>query len=229
MSAEKLDHVTGTATTGHEWDGIRELNTPLPRWWLWLFYICIVWGIGYLFAYPAIPLVSSYTKGFLGYASRDNIETDMAALKTQRGAVVGQIEAASLADIEKNPQMLTVARAIGKAAFGTNCAPCHGQGGQGAATFPNLNDDQWIWGGTLDQIDQTIQHGIRNESDGFAPGSHAGVRQGWHYSEGETSPSLRPMSSRCRGRKPEGAFDLAQGQGDVRRELRRLPWRAGQG
>ena len=164
MSVEKIDNVTGTATTGHEWDGIRELNTPLPRWWLWLFYICIVWGIGYLFLYPAIPLASSYTRGLLGYASRDTIETDMAALKMQRGAVVGQIETASLADIEKSPQMLTVARALGKAAFGTNCGPCHGQGGQGAATYPNLNDDQWIWGGTLDQIHQTIQHGIRNDT-----------------------------------------------------------------
>jgi cytochrome c oxidase cbb3-type subunit III len=211
MSAEKLDHVTGTATTGHEWDGIRELNTPLPRWWLWLFYICIVWGIGYLFAYPAIPLISSYTKGFLGYASRDNIETDMAALKTQRGAVVGQIETASLADIEKNPQMLTVARAIGKAAFGTNCGPCHGQGGQGAATFPNLNDDQWIWGGTLDQIHQTIQHGIRNES--------ADSRQGPMPAFGKDGiipkadiPVIAAYVVTLSGRKPEGAFDLAKGK-----------------
>jgi cytochrome c oxidase cbb3-type subunit 3 len=159
----KLDAVTGVSTTGHDWDGIQELNTPLPRWWLWCFYACIVWAFGYWIAYPAWPLATSYTKGVLGYQTRTAIEQDMAALQVLRGDNVAKIAAKPLAEIEKDPALLTVARAIGKASFGNNCAPCHGQGAQGAKNYPNLNDDQWIWGGSLDAIKQTITHGIRNE------------------------------------------------------------------
>jgi cytochrome c oxidase cbb3-type subunit 3 len=213
MSAEKnsIDSHTGISTTGHEWDGIRELNTPLPRWWLWLFYACIVWAIGYVIAYPAIPLISTHTKGLLGYSSRLQLEDDMTALKAQRGAVVGQIESASLADIEKDPKMLTVARALGKAAFGTNCAPCHGQGAQGAANYPNLNDDNWIWGGTLEQVHQTIQYGIRNDN----PDSHQGPMPAFGKDgiiPKAEIPNIAAYVRTLAGLKPEGAGDVAKGK-----------------
>jgi cytochrome c oxidase cbb3-type subunit 3 len=157
-----IDKVTGTATTGHEWDGIKELNTPLPRWWILTFYACIVWAIGYWIVYPAWPLVSGYTSGVLHYSSRADVAIELANLEKIRGEKMVTLGAVSLADIEKDPALLALARARGKAVFGDNCAPCHGSGGAGAKGYPNLNDDDWLWGGTLDQIMQTIQFGARS-------------------------------------------------------------------
>ncbi|MFT0858475.1 cytochrome-c oxidase, cbb3-type subunit III [Ancylobacter sp. G4_0304] len=161
----EVDAVTGVTTTGHEWDGIKELNHPLPRWWLWTFYACIVWAVGYWVVYPAWPLVSSYTSGVFGWNSREAIQVSLADLRAQRAEFAGKLEAASLQEIEQNPQLLAFARAQGRAAFGDNCAPCHGAGGGGAKGYPNLNDDDWLWGGTLEQIQQTILHGARSTDD----------------------------------------------------------------
>ena len=158
----EVDAVTGVSTTGHEWDGIRELNNPLPRWWLWTFYACIVWAVVYWIAYPAWPLVSGYTSGVLGWKSREAVQVQLADLRTQRGAFAEKLEAASLEQIEANPELLAFARAQGRAAFGDNCAPCHGSGAAGSKGYPNLNDDDWMWGGSLAQIQQTILHGIRS-------------------------------------------------------------------
>ncbi len=157
-----IDQISGTATTGHAWDGIKELNTPLPRWWVWTFYATILWSIGYWVVYPAWPLVSSYTRGTFGYSTRAEVAVDLANLEKIRGAKMVALGEAPLAEIEKDPALLALARARGKAAFGDNCAPCHGSGGAGAKGYPNLNDDDWLWGGTLDQIMQTIQFGIRS-------------------------------------------------------------------
>ena len=158
----ETDHVTGTATTGHEWDGIKELNTPLPRWWVLTFYACIVWAIGYWIVYPAWPLLWSNTTGILGYSSRANLAVELAGLEKIRGDKMVALAAAPLAEIEKDPALLALARARGKTVFGDNCAPCHGSGGAGAKGYPNLNDDDWLWGGSLDQIMQTIQFGARS-------------------------------------------------------------------
>jgi cytochrome c oxidase cbb3-type subunit III len=157
-----IDKVTGTATTGHEWDGIKELNTPLPRWWIITFYACIVWAVGYWIVYPAWPLVSGYTSGVLHYSSRADVAVELANLEKIRGAKMVTLGAASLADIERDPALLALARARGKAVFGDNCAPCHGSGAAGAKGYPNLNDDDWLWGGSLDQIMQTIEFGARS-------------------------------------------------------------------
>ena len=159
---QEIDAVTGTPTTGHVWDGIRELNTPLPRWWLWLFYITIIWSVGYWIVYPSWPLLSSYTTGVFNWHSRQAVVSDLDALKAQRGPMVGRLAAASLQEIASDPQLLDFARAQGRPAFAENCAPCHGSGGGGAKAYPNLNDDEWIWGGKLDDIAQTIRHGIRS-------------------------------------------------------------------
>jgi cytochrome c oxidase cbb3-type subunit 3 len=157
-----IDTVSGTATTGHQWDGIKELNTPLPRWWLITFYLTIVWAIGYWVVYPAWPLISSNTSGLFGYSSRADVAVELANLAKIRGEKMVALGAASLADIEKDPALLAMARARGKTVFGDNCAPCHGSGATGAKGFPNLNDDDWLWGGTLEQIMQTIQYGARS-------------------------------------------------------------------
>jgi cytochrome c oxidase cbb3-type subunit III len=159
------------ATTGHEWDGIRELNTPLPRWWLWLFYATIVWSIGYWVAYPAWPLISGFTPGVSGWNSRSAVATDLAALQTQRSAMMAQLAAATPQDIEAKPELLDFARALGRRAFADNCAPCHGAGGGGARGYPNLTDDDWLWGGTLKDIQQTIVHGARSGDDEGRQGS----------------------------------------------------------
>lgn len=159
--AHDVDHVTGTATTGHSWDGIRELNTPLPRWWLWTFYLTIIWAIGYWIVYPAWPLLTSHTTGLFGYSSRAEVAGELAALTTRRGQMAAALEKASLGEIRANPEMLRIALARGKAAFGDNCSPCHGMGGVGGIGYPNLTDDKWLWGGKLDDIHTTILYGAR--------------------------------------------------------------------
>ena len=157
-----IDHVSGKSTTGHEWDGIKELNTPLPRWWLTTFYLTIIWAIGYWIVYPAWPLITTNTPGLLGYSTRASVAVELASLERARGEKMAALAAASLADIEKDPALLALARAKGRTVFGDNCAPCHGSGAAGAKGYPNLNDDDWLWGGTLDQIMQTIQYGARS-------------------------------------------------------------------
>jgi len=159
---KQLDELTGTATTGHEWDGLRELNTPLPRWWLWTFYATIIWAVAYWVVYQAWPLISSATQGTFGWHSRSAVESDLAALKAARGPMVAKLAAAPVADIVNDPQLLDFARAQGRVAFADNCAPCHGAGGGGAKGYPNLNDDDWLWGGKLAAIEQTIRHGARS-------------------------------------------------------------------
>jgi cytochrome c oxidase cbb3-type subunit 3 len=173
---QEIDAATGTPTTGHEWDGIKELNTPLPRWWLWVFYACIVWAFGYWVLYPAIPLPSGRTPGILGWASRDAVMKEVDNLKAIRAPFVGRIEQASLQEIVADPKLAEFARAYGKSAFGNNCAPCHGSGGQGAVGYPNLAGDRWLWGGSLDQIAATITHGARTgDPDGHDPTGSAGM------------------------------------------------------
>lgn len=162
VEQNEIDHVSGKTTTGHEWDGIKELNTPLPRWWLLTFYATILWAFGYWIVYPAWPLVSSYTTGVLHYSSRADVAVELANLEKIRGEKMAALGSASLSDIEKDPALLALARGRGKTVFGDNCAPCHGSGATGAKGYPNLNDDDWLWGGTLDQIMQTIQYGIRS-------------------------------------------------------------------
>ena len=157
-----VDRLTGRATTGHEWDGIRELNTPLPRWWLWIFYATIVWSIGYWVVYPAWPLVSSFTSGTFQWNSRSDVAIDLEALKVKRSAMMAKLSSSSLEDIYGNPETLAFARAVGRSAFGDNCAPCHGAGAAGAKGYANLLDDDWLWGGRLKDIETTIKHGIRS-------------------------------------------------------------------
>lgn len=162
--SDQIDAVTGSTIRSHEWDGIRELNTPLPRWWLWTFLISVVWGIGYWIAMPSWPLISSYTKGVLGWSQRDNVAAELRDVRESRKPLEQRLLAAPLADVERDSDLRQFALASGQAAFKDNCAPCHGAGAQGSIGYPNLNDDDWLWGGTLADIEQTIKHGIRNEN-----------------------------------------------------------------
>ena len=159
------DSISGQETTGHEWDGIKELNTPLPRWWLYTFYACIAFSLVYVILYPAIPSFSSHTPGVLGYNSRVELEGQLAEARARQAESWDAIAAAELSEIRSNADNLTFALAGGAAAFADNCAPCHGQGGAGRPSFPVLADDAWIWGGSLDDIHATLLHGIRNGGD----------------------------------------------------------------
>jgi cytochrome c oxidase cbb3-type subunit 3 len=167
MADEKkhIDDLTGTATTGHSWDGIGELDTPLPRWWLWLFYATIVWSIGYWIVYPSWPLITSYTRGVFDWHTRTAVASDLAELKAQRAPMMDRLAAAKLDQIMADPQMLDFARAHGRVTFRENCAACHGAGGGGAPGYPNLNDDDWLLGGKIEDIANTIRHGIHADDD----------------------------------------------------------------
>jgi cytochrome c oxidase cbb3-type subunit III len=167
-----VDAKTGKTTTGHEWDGIMELNTPLPRWWLWTLYATIIWAFGYWVLYPAWPLVSGATEGVLGWHARSAVVQDLKQLQDLRGPAIAKLQNASLDDIEKSPDMLQIAREQGSALFANNCAPCHGAGAQGSKGFPNLNADRWLWGGKLAEIQATITHGARWDAD---PDTHSSL------------------------------------------------------
>lgn len=166
MSDEpEYDEITKTYTTGHEWDGIKELNTPLPRWWLWTIYVSIIWSIGYWILMPAWPMVSGHTKGLLGYSQRDVVNAELQAARDSRKIFSEKLLAADLETIKNTPDLLEFAMAGGKAVFGDNCAGCHGSGASGAKGYPNLNDDDWLWGGSLDAIHHTINYGVRGTHD----------------------------------------------------------------
>jgi cytochrome c oxidase cbb3-type subunit 3 len=161
---KEVDDVSGTETTGHEWDGIRELNTPLPRWWLWVLYATIVWSVGYWVLYPSWPTLTGYLPGILNESQRDDVTAAVHSLKTERQQLGQALTTSTLAQIEADPNLFQFAREAGKSAFGDNCATCHGSGAQGFKGYPNLNDDVWLWGGTLEDIKRTIQVGVRSTS-----------------------------------------------------------------
>jgi len=165
MSKKEVDEISGTQTTGHEWDGIKELDTPMPRWWVSVFIATVVWAAGYWVVFPAWPGVASYTHGILNHSQRDEVMAHVAALKAARAAREHALSNESLSQIQSDPQLLQFAMAEGKAAFGDNCAPCHGSGGQGAHGYPNLNDDVWLWGGKLSDIQHTITVGVRSTAE----------------------------------------------------------------
>lgn len=164
-SNTEKDELTGVETTGHEWDGLKELNNPLPTWWLYTFYACVAWAVVYWVLYPAWPLGSTYTKGMLGWSMRTEIEDVMADARKGQARYVDAIKAAPVDQIRANPDLLKFAMAGGRVLFGDNCAPCHGAGGAGVKGFPALGDDDWLWGGKVTDVYTTIQHGIRAAGD----------------------------------------------------------------
>jgi cytochrome c oxidase cbb3-type subunit III len=165
MAEVEKDAVSGQETTGHEWDGIKELNTPLPRWWLYTFYACILFSVVYWILYPAWPGISGHTKGILGYSSRAEHALDLQAQAKSRAVWSDKMASMELDDIAADSQLLNVAMAGGKSIFAENCAPCHGAAGSGAPGYPVLADDDWIWGGTREDIQTTVLYGVRSEHD----------------------------------------------------------------
>ncbi|SHH26795.1 cytochrome-c oxidase, cbb3-type subunit III [Cognatishimia maritima] len=152
-------------TTGHEWDGIQEYDNPMPRWWLWTFYITIIWGIGYTIAYPAWPGIKGATAGLLGYSTRAEVAEEIDAVNTRNEAINAQLASAELTEITTDPELNGYAKSAGAAVFKTWCAQCHGSGAAGAKGYPNLLDNDWLWGGDIESIHQTVAAGIRNEDN----------------------------------------------------------------
>ena len=165
MAEKRLDPETGQHTTGHSYDGIEELNTPLPRWWLWTFYATIIWGVGYTIAYPAWPMISGATAGMLGYSTRAEVAAEIAEHEAQNAALVEDLLAADLTALSPEDPLHRYASARGAAVFTAQCSQCHGAGAAGAKGYPNLLDNDWLWGGEVEEIAYTVRHGIRNETD----------------------------------------------------------------
>ncbi|MFN7165692.1 MAG: cytochrome-c oxidase, cbb3-type subunit III [Pannonibacter sp.] len=206
-----VDALSGVETTGHEWDGLKELNNPLPKWWLYVFYASIVWAIGYWVVYPSWPLLSSYTTGVMGNSQRADALAALEAGKAARAELGTKLIDASLADISSTPALLDFAMANGRAAFGDNCAACHGSGGTGFVGYPNLQDDGWIWGGTLDDIHTTLKYGIRSgHSDARIADMPAYGRDG--LLEKDQITQVANFVASKTGLETEAGVDLAAGE-----------------
>lgn len=165
----EIDEISGIETTGHTWDGIKELNNPLPRWWLFIFYGCIVWAIIYMIFMPALPALPgtgmSSSPGLRNHSDRAIVAGEVQAARAERTAAASQLVTASLQEIETDLSLQQFALAMGESAFGDNCATCHGAGGRGAKGYPMLADDIWLWDGSLNGIELSIRHGIRHMGD----------------------------------------------------------------
>jgi cytochrome c oxidase cbb3-type subunit 3 len=163
----KEDPKAKVGTTGHNWDGIEELNNPLPRWWVWVFYLCIAYALGYSVLYPAWPLIHGATPGLLGASTRADVAADIKRFDDANAPIKAKLVAADLTAIEGDADLKAYALEAGKSIFLNNCAPCHGAGAAGVQGkgYPNLLDNDWLWGGSLDAIHTTVTHGIRNTVD----------------------------------------------------------------
>lgn len=164
----RVDDVTGIETTGHEWDGIEELDTPMPKWWLWTMYGTIVFALIYVVLFPAFPLSSATsTASALGWSSRGQLADRVAEHRAAQSVFTDRIAAMDIKEVAADEELARFSRAGGAATFRAFCSQCHGAAGSGRpGGYPNLQDDDWLWGGTLEEIHHTIAHGIRNaESD----------------------------------------------------------------
>lgn len=162
QNKNEIDEVTGVETTGHEWDGLKELNNPLPRWWVWIFLVCCIWSVWYWVVYPAWPTLSGATKGTGGHSQYIELAKSQDEIVARQQVYLSKFEKASFDEILNDPALYAFASAGGSAAFKDNCATCHGTGAAGSKGYPNLNDDDWLWGGTLSDIYETILYGIRS-------------------------------------------------------------------
>ena len=161
----EIDALSGVETTGHDWDGLKELNNPLPRWWLWVFLITCIWSFWYFIDYPAWPIPGGATEGRIGYTQYKELAESQQEILDRQAAYAERFKAASFEEILEDEGLYRFAMAGGSAAFKDNCATCHGSGASGSPGYPNLNDDDWIWGGTLADIHLTLEHGIRADDD----------------------------------------------------------------
>ncbi|HEY0845406.1 MAG TPA: cytochrome-c oxidase, cbb3-type subunit III [Noviherbaspirillum sp.] len=163
-------------TTGHSWDeGLAELNNPMPRWWMWLFYITIVFGLIYLALYPGL---GSF-KGQLGWKSTGEYEAEVKKAEQDFGPIFAKYQAQDIKAVAADPQ----ARAIGERLFLTYCSQCHGSDARGNKGYPNLADSDWLYGGEPETIKATIMNGRNGMMPpmGAAVGSDKDVENVAHF------------------------------------------------
>ena len=158
--------VVEVPSTGHSWDGIEEYDNPLPRWWLWTFYATVAWALAYALAFPAVPLIKGTTQGFLGDTPRDEVAREIQRFDEANAPIETRLAAVELTEIQSDPELLNYANNAGAAIFRTYCAQCHGSGAGGNPGYPNLLDNDWLWGGSVEDIHLTVMHGIRSPDDG---------------------------------------------------------------
>ncbi len=237
MAEKEIDQPTGVETTGHAWDGVKELNNPLPRWWLIVFWVTVIWSVGYWVLMPSWPGINGYLKGTRNHSERANVAEAVAALDAQRADATRRLlTAPDMQAIENDPDLQAFALAAGESLFGDNCATCHGAGGQGFKGYPNLNDDSWLWGGRLEDIRQTVRFGIRSGHEN----AHLSIMQAFgsggllpretvddlvHYVRGlsgqehdaaaaaRAAPVFQAQCAQCHG--AEGKGDQSQGAPDL--------------
>ena len=208
MANKRIDEPTGTETVGHEWDGIEELDTPMPRWWLWSFYATIVWAVIYVILYPAWPLVTQATEGVLGWSSRGQLAEEIARENERKAPILAALAQVPIERLPEDSERMRAAVAGGRAAFKVNCVQCHGEGAAGFEGYPNLNDDDWLWGGDLKAIEYTLIHGIRQ------PGNSQ-TRIGQMPAFAGRQPCAEPDR--------QGSCECGRGSA-LCRQLRRMPW-----
>ncbi len=150
------------STTGHSWDEISEYNIPTPRWWLIVWFICIIWAFIYWFFYPTWPTLSGNSKGSLQWSKFSQLQDTQQKVDAKKQKYLQQVQSSSFAEIKQNQQLMQFVLTAGKSAFYENCSACHGKGHQGGYGYPNLNDDDWLWGGKVEDIYQTLLYGIRS-------------------------------------------------------------------
>lgn len=165
MALGERDPVTGRMTTGHEWNGIKELDTPVPK--VVLFFLALTTLIAILLwiLMPAWPLGNSYTKGLLGWDQRSSVESKLLEAEAQRAVWMDQIAQLDFEAIQSDPDLMKIARETGATLFGDNCAVCHGSAGTGSAGYPNLTAGAWLWGGDAETIEETLRVGINAAHD----------------------------------------------------------------
>jgi len=151
--------------TGHSWDGVSEYNIPAPRWWLIVWIVCIIWAAIYWFFYPTWPTIKGNTKGSLNWTKFSELSKDQEEIADKKTVYLEQMSKKSLPEILQDEKLMQFALNTGKSAFRENCSACHGQGAQGYKGYPNLNDDDWLWGGKLEDIYKTLLYGIRSGHD----------------------------------------------------------------
>ena len=161
MALER-DPKTGWLTTGHEWNGLTELNTPVPRLVFLFLAVAFLFSLGYWVLMPTWPIGTTYTKGLLGQSDRTEIVEAVKQAETDRATWTDQIAKKSFADIEADPRLMTAVRQTGRTLFGDNCAVCHGRDAKGGKGFPDLRTASWLWGGSPEAIAETIRVGINS-------------------------------------------------------------------
>ncbi len=151
--------------TGHEWDGIEEYKNNPPRWWTITWIVCIIWAVGYWFIYPTWPTLSGNTKGSKGWTQYNQLKDSQKEIQDRRDVYAKRFAKSSFKQIQQDPELMEYALRGGESVFKNICSTCHGTGGGGAKGFPNLNDDDWLWGGKLEDIHRTLLYGIRSNHD----------------------------------------------------------------